>query len=38
MSAAQEKLGNKWMDYCFRVTPPGGEPVIYWQRRSTLNL
>lgn len=38
MSAAQTRLGNKWKDYCFRVTPPGGEPVIYWQRRSTLNL
>jgi hypothetical protein len=38
MSAAQDRLGNKWKDYCFRVIPPGGEPVIYWQRRSTLNL
>jgi hypothetical protein len=38
MSAAQDKLGNKWKDYCFRVIPPGGEPVVYWQRRSTLNL
>lgn len=38
MSAAQDRLGNKWKDYCFRVTPPGGEPQIFWQRRSTLNL
>jgi len=32
LSAAQQKLGGQWKDYRFRVTPPGGEPVVIWQR------
>lgn len=34
LSAAQARLGNKWKDYSFRVTPPGGKPILVWQRRG----
>jgi hypothetical protein len=37
LSAAQQRLGGLWRDYRFRVTPPGGQPVILWQRASTYN-
>jgi len=38
LSAAQQRLGGKWKDYCFRVTPPGGEPVVIWQRRQHIDF
>ena len=38
LSAAQQRLGGLWRDYRFRVTPPGGDPVVVWQRRGTINL
>lgn len=36
LSAAQQRFGNHWQDYRFRVTQPGHAPAIVWQRRSTL--
>jgi hypothetical protein len=34
ISAAQQRLGNHWRDFYFRVTPPSksGEPIVIWQR------
>ena len=37
LSAAQQRLGNHWKDYRFRVTTPNG-PVIVWQRRGNTTL
>ena len=38
LSAAQQRLGKTWKDYCIRVTPPGGDPVVVWQRRHALSF
>ena len=38
LSAAQQKLGGRWKDYRFRVTPPEGGPFIVWQRRGNSNI
>lgn len=32
LSAAQQRLGNQWKDYCYRVIPPSKQPIIVWQR------
>ncbi|RBP48154.1 hypothetical protein DES53_101954 [Roseimicrobium gellanilyticum] len=38
LSAAQQRLGDKWKDYLFRVTAPGEKPIILWQRRNHVQL
>lgn len=38
LSAAQQKLGNRWKDYCVRVVPPEGKPVVVWQRQHQLQF
>ncbi|MDB6140647.1 MAG: hypothetical protein JWO94_3719 [Verrucomicrobiaceae bacterium] len=38
LSAAQQRLGREWKDYCIRVIPPGGKPVVVWQRLQTVHL
>jgi hypothetical protein len=38
LSAAQQRLGDKWKDYLFRVTAPGEKPIILWQRRNHAQL
>jgi hypothetical protein len=35
LSAAQQRLGNRWKDYFIRVTPASGQPVVAWQRHNT---
>jgi hypothetical protein len=39
ISAAQQRLGSQWKDYCYRVIPPSGQPIIVWQRagKQVLN-
>jgi len=37
LSAAQQRLGGKWKDYSFRVTPPEGKPVVMWRRSGPYN-
>ena len=34
LSAAQQRLGNHWKDYCIRVIPPRRTqfPVMIWRR------
>ena len=36
LSAAQQRLGGHWKDYCIRVIPPGrsGAPIVVWQRQT----
>lgn len=38
LSAAQQRLGGKWKDYCVRVTPPEGKPVVVWQRPHQMQF
>ena len=38
LSAAQQRLGDKWKDYLIRVTAPGEKPIILWQRRNHVQL
>ncbi|HSI64687.1 MAG TPA: hypothetical protein VLE43_16280 [Candidatus Saccharimonadia bacterium] len=38
LSAAQQRLGDKWKDYLLRVTAPGEKPIILWQRRNHVQL
>ena len=38
LSAAQQRLGNRWKDYCVRVVPPDGRPVVVWQRHPQLQF
>lgn len=38
LSAAQQRLGNRWKDYCVRVVPPEGKPVVVWQRHHQIQF
>lgn len=38
LSAAQQRLGSHWKDYCFRVILPEGGPAVVWQRRGVNHL
>ena len=38
LSAAQQRLGKTWKDYCIRVIPPVGKPTVVWRRTHIPNL
>jgi len=38
LSAAQQCLGKHWKDYCIRVTPPEGVPVVVWKCKASPTI